>query len=384
MKLEIQRSDFWKAWQVASKYTDAKTTMDALNGIRLTASADGTVTLDAMNMKGSVSYTVTGSQIQEAGTAVLNGAIFGEMLKKSNTERITLETTPERGVFTAGNSRMRFAVISADTFPKLPESDEAEAISEIGEAELARIVNEGNGAASVPAEFPKYMGTCLLRTADEMMFAVSTDGRRLAYSRALCDVKAEKDMLLPAPSLKELVKHFTGDGRVRVKANASTVWFLLYGAEYTIRRIDATFPQYEKILNDKVVSTIRVNNEVIMPVLERAAVIAKNNPARLIAISLAEGMEIKARAAGLGTMKEIVEPVAVEGASMSVGFNVNYLLEGLKAAGTGEVLIELSGEEEQARIYRSGSRDFMYMLMPARLTAQDMAEYDESEAIENE
>ena len=78
----------------------------------------------------------------------------------------------------------------------------------------------------------------------------------------------------------------------------------------------------------------------------------------------------------MGTTSEILE-ANVEGNYLQVGYNVGYFIDGLKALGGGEAKIEFSGEEGQTRMYRNESNDFLYMLMPARLSSQDKISEDE-------
>ena len=61
----------------------------------------------------------------------------------------------------------------------------------------------------------------------------------------------------------------------------------------------------------------------------------------------------------------------IDGQPMLIGFNVGYFLDGLKILGNCDVSIEFSGEESQARMKRKDNDDFLYMLMPARLSQQD-------------
>ena len=373
MRIEVEREELLKGWQIAQKYTPMKTTMEALNGIRVSAMEDGKVQLEASDLKSSVKYPVFG-QVDEVGEAVLNAAIFGDMVKKAGSERVELSTTDRRGTLTTGTSKMRFALIPAATFPKLPGSIAVEEICELLVPDFIRIVVEGSSAASNPSEFPKYMGTCLLRTSGGKLTVVSTDGRRLSYSQTPSDVNLETDLLLPASNLKELVKTMTLDGRVKIKADASMVWFIQEGAEYAIRRIDATFPKYERILKEEVAATLRGSKKEMLPALERVEVIAKNDPDRKMVLSLKDELTLRARAAGLGTVRETVEGLRIEGAELSLGFNVNFLLSGLKAVRGDDVLIEFSGAEEQARIYDGDSRDFMYMLMSMRVSEEDLSD----------
>ena len=409
LKLELDRSEFLKAWQTAEKYTAAKSTMESLGGIRITASEDNNVTLEATDLKSSVKCSARSSNVLEPGAAVLNASFFGDVLRKTTAKTFTLETGTERGTLIAGKGRTRFAVIPVETFPKIPESSGAESICSIMASDLGRVISEGSSAASAPSDFPKYMGTCLLRTAGQYILAVSTDGKRLARSQTLCTVHKEEDLLLPAAALRELAKIFNNNGKVEVLADDSTVWFRLEHeetikddtdapgedsegedvevpvrtvqelSEFSIRRIEAAFPKYEKILNNEVKTMIKLSKASLLPAVERIAIFAKNSPAQVMAMYVkAEGeVRITARAPEMGTAEDVIN-AAVDGDPMSIGFNVNYFMDGLKAVNSEELIIEFSDDEGQTRMLRDEGDDFLYMLMPIRLTAQDVWSEDDT------
>lgn len=379
MKLEIQRADFLKAWQLALKTAGTKTTKDSLNCIFIRASEDGITTLEATDLKTSVKAKAQGVSIQEPGEAVIPVAVLGEMLKKIKADTITLEVSSGRGTLNADKSRSRFPIMPVEEFPKIPSSSDGEAVCEIMASDLAKLINEGSAAASQPADFPKYLGTCLLRTSDGYLKAVSTDGKRLSLSKLICTVTKNEDLLLPSPALKDLAKNLTGDSTARILADGSTVWFILDDTEFSIRRIESSFPNYERILNSEVQTTMKTSCSTLSSALERIDLIAKTTPAHIMAMILTPGDELRitARAPELGTTSENLEAV-IEGSTMTIGFNSGYFYDGLKALGEGDVLIEFSGEEGQTRMFRDKSEDFLYMLMPARLSPQDVADdYDE-------
>ena len=412
MKLELERSAFLKAWQVAEKYTASKTTLDALNGIRITAE-NGTVTLEATDLKSSVKCRAKGAEIIEPGVAVLNASIVGNMIRKCTAKTITLDVPSDRGTLTSDGSKYRFTVIPANTFPNIPASSGAEEICSLMAYDLGTLINEGSCAASAPSDFPKYMGTCLLRTKEGYLYAVSTDGKRLACSKMLCGyISKDDDLLLPASALRELAKVFTGKENVKVLADGSTVWFALEGreddtedggsdaseskagldgSEFSVRRVEASFPKYERILSNEYMTRMRISKSALMSALDRIAIIAKNNPAQIMAMTITpqedgnpEGniwpvgkLRMTARAQELGIASELLE-AEVQGDNMQIGFNVSFFQDGLKAVGSDSVIIEFSGEEEQTRLFRDEGEDFLYMLMPIRLTPQDIVSDDDS------
>ena len=382
MKLELERQDFLKAWQNAEKLSDSKSTKESVGGVLITASEDNTVMLEATDLKTSIRCRAKGANVLEPGKAVIPAAIFGAMLRKLPDDDLVLEVTPERGFLKSGASKMRFAVIPAEQFPSIPESSSADPVCMISAPVLAKVITEGSSAASQPSDFPKYLGTCLLRTNGGSFMAVSTDGKRLALSKAVCDSSKDDDLLLPAQALKDLAKNtasLADDASVMVIADESTVWFGLEGTEYSVRRIDAQFPKFERILNDERRNTLRINSADLMSVLERIDIIAKTTPAHIMAMVLnPDGtIRVTARAPELGTASETLN-ASIDGEYLQLGFNVAYFMDGLKALGGGEAAIEFSGEEGQTRMKREGSDDFLYMLMPARLSMQDTMTEEET------
>ena len=355
--------------------------MDALNGIRITAN-ESTVTLEATDLKSSVKCTAKGAAVLEPGAAVLNASIFSSILRKAEAPAITLNIGDDKGTLNAGRSRSRFTVIPAESFPNIPESSDAEEICEITAGDLGRLISEGSCAASAPSDFPKYLGTCMLRTEQEQILAVSTDGKRLARSQNACiHINKQIDLLLPSAALKELGKTFTGEGKVKILADDSTVWFRLDDdSEFSVRRVDAAFPKYEKILNDAVKSRMTVSKSTLLAAIDRVDVMARTNPAHIMAMILSPDsgeLRITARAPELGTMSETLD-AQIEGAPMQIGFNVTFFMDGVKSVNSESVIIEFSDDEGQTRMLKDEGKDFLYMLMPIRLSPQDIVNDDDA------
>ena len=388
MKLELKRQNFLRAWQIAEKYIDPKSAKESISGIFIRASEDGNVTLEATDLKTSVRCKAEGVNVIEPGVAVVPAVILGSMIKKSASENLLLEINSERGFLGAGKSKTRFAIISAEMFPNLPESSGAEKIFDFQGSEFSKLIAEGGSAASQPQDFPKYIGTCLLRAKEGFVRIVSTDGKRLALAKSTCgSIVTEKDLILPAQAFKDLGKTLGSsypDKTVNILADDSTVWFNLEGVEFSIRLIDANFPVYERILNDVVETSLKIKTEDLTPALERIDIIARAIPAHVMSMLLNPAGELKitARAPERGTASESIN-AEIEGKFLQIGFNVGYFMDGLKTLGNGEIKIEFSGEESQTRMKRSSNDDFLYMLMPARLSPQDKIAEQEMGEFEN-
>ena len=363
MKLNINRPDFLKSWQIAERFT---------NGNILISASDEITKLHATDLKTSVSCNVDGVHVKEAGEALIPAALFGNMIRKAASDVLFLEVNSERGFLQSCASKMKFMIVPPEQFPKISDSLDAEEICEISADTLATLIFEGTSAASKPEDFPKYMGTCLLRIVDDKIKAVSTDGKRLAISTCLCEkINKNTDLLLPSQALKDLGRTIAGEKTVKISANASRVWFDLDNLVFSIQLIDASFPQYERILSDNVETSMNIKSEELIKVLERIDIIAKTTITHIMVMNLSGELKISTRSPEKGTASEVIN-AEINGKDMQVGFNVGYFLDGLKAMGPGDIHIEFSGEESQARITRVDKNDFLYMLMPTRLSAQDI------------
>lgn len=327
MKLELERQEFLKAWQTAVKFANTKTTKESVSGVMIHASDDAVI-LEATDLKTSIRCKAKGVNVIEPGSAVVPASVFGEMLKKLSSDDLVLEVSSSRGLLNAGSNKMRFPVIAADEFPKIPESSGAENICEVPAMILGKIIAEGSAAASQPQDFPKYLGTCLIRTSEGSIMAVSTDGKRLSLSKSPCEALKDEDILLPAPALKELGKtlssNYGENDTVKILADGSTAWFGLDDVEFSIRRVEASFPKFERILNDDVKTSLRASVGDLISSLERVDIIAKSNPGHIMAMSLNPSGEINitARAPELGTTSETLQ-ASIEGENMQLGFNVS-------------------------------------------------------------
>ncbi|MBQ7733159.1 MAG: DNA polymerase III subunit beta [Synergistaceae bacterium] len=374
MILELNCQAFLKAWNIAEKSAGTKNPKDSVTGILINAYDDGNISLEATDLKTSVKCKAQGVIVKEPGNALVPVVLLGSLLRKSASDTITLDVNNERGLFIAGRSKARFNIIPVDTFPNIPDSAGAEKVCEIMAADLAKVINEGSIASSQPQDFPKYLGTCLLRTSKKHIKSAATDGKRLSLSKTTCNVTKDCDLLLPAPPLKDLAKMIISNGEdtVKILSDNSTAWFVLPEAEYSIRLIDSSFPNYERILNNEVHMTLRVSRDALSSVVDRVDIIARTNPAHIMAMAMQPSGEVRitARSPDMGTSSEFFDAI-VEGGYMQIGFNVSYFQDGLKALGSGDIVIEFSDEEGQCRMYRSENDDFLYMLMPVRLSNQD-------------
>jgi DNA polymerase-3 subunit beta len=389
LRIDISRPEFLKAWQVAERTSGTKSTISSLAGVLVTVE-NGGVRLSATDLRTSVCCVAEGVRASQDGSAIFPVKLLGELFKKAPADVFSVEIKQEKGVFMAGRNRTRFMTWPVDDFPKLPKSDGAERLCDVSAFEFSRILAEGSVASSPTDDFPKYLGACLLQLKDKALRVISTDGHRLSLSRCLCEEEGETDLLIPIAPLRELQRLLgafnsgTGakplpDTLVRVLYDGSMVWFQMGGIEFSVRRVESSFPNYEKILNPDSTTTALVKRADLLSVLERIDIIVRSHT-RLVVLHLSPGGNIRfsGKAPEMGTTVEELD-AAIDGEPLKAGFNVGFLQDGLKSLGSERVRMNLNGEAGQMILRHENTDDFLYMLMPVRIDPQDLIDEEEEE-----
>jgi DNA polymerase-3 subunit beta len=246
--------------------------------------------------------------------------------------------------------------------------------------ELLRAINEGIVASSQGDSFPTYLGTCFFHVKDNSLSVVSTDSHRLALSQADCISDVDSDMLLPILSVKELQRLLSSvisDVKVMVLTDNAVSWFRMGDIEFSIRRIEASFPNYLKILNPKKTTTMVCDRNNLVNALDRIDVVVREFT-RVVVMKLSPSGELKlsGRSPNVGVGLETMD-ANIAGEPITVGFNLSYILDGLKAFKDTDIQLSFDGNSGQVTIMAPNRDNFLYMTMPVKISEED--EFEESE-----
>ena len=146
---------------------------------------------------------------------------------------------------------------------------------------------------------------------------------------------------------------------------ANQVVFEAGGVVLSSRLIDGQFPNYRQLLPDAYEHELRLAGGEISEVVRRISLLAqKNAPLRL---AFTEGeLTVSARTPDVGEARETM-PVPFAGEPLEIGFNPEFLRDGLEAVESGDVLLKLISPLRPGLIEAADGSGFQYLLMPIRL-----------------
>ena len=137
------------------------------------------------------------------------------------------------------------------------------------------------------------------------------------------------------------------------------------GVWLTTRRIDGQFPNYRQLIPESFEHEVAMDTREVLDVVRRIAVMAqRNSPLRL---RFAEGeLTVSARTQDVGEAEESL-PVSFNGEPLEIGFNAEFLRDGIESVTGDAVRFRLISPLRPCVLQAEGSDDFLYLIMPIRL-----------------
>jgi DNA polymerase-3 subunit beta len=333
-----------------------------LNGILLQADGEA-LTLASTDMEISLRASVAGN-VSGDGAVVVPGRLLTDLVRLLPDESVSLSHEEGDGVLTvtSGGHASRLNVYSAEDFPRLPPLDVA--LHTIAAPALLATIEKVARAASRDESRPVLTGI-LVRFEGDRLIMAATDSYRLAVKETELEASgAELDAIIPARALQELARLAAAAGEVQLGVHENHVIFSAGAVWLTSRRIDGQFPNYKQLLPETFEAEITTPRAPLLDVIRRAAVMAQRNaPLRL---RFAEGeLTVSAQTQDVGEAQESLQ-IDYAGEPLEIGFNPDFLREGLEAVTGATVQLKLINPLRPGLIV-SPDESFWYLIMPIRL-----------------
>jgi len=136
------------------------------------------------------------------------------------------------------------------------------------------------------------------------------------------------------------------------------------GVWLTSRRIDGQFPNYKQLLPEQFEHELELPRDEVLDVVRRVGLLAqRNSPLRL---RFAEGeLTVSARTQDVGEARESL-PAPYSADAMEIGFNADFLRDGLESIDSETVRMKLISPLRPA-VLQGETDDYTYLIMPIRL-----------------
>lgn len=362
LKITCSRDDLATALATVARAVSSRGAVQVLGGISLEA-ADGRLRLAATDMEISLRATIAG-EVEGDASVVVPGRLLADLVRLLPDESVTLAQDDAEGMvaISSGSYSSRLNVYSAEDFPRLPPADVT--LHTVNAGALLETIEKVGRAASRDESRPVLTGV-LVRFEGETLVMAATDSYRLAVKETPLEAAGpELEAIIPARALQELARIAAGAEEVQLGVHENHVVFAANDVLLTSRRIDGQFPNYKQLLPETFAIEITMPRAPLLEVVRRAGLMAQRNaPLRL---RFAEGqLTISAQTQDVGEATESL-PIEFDGEELEIGFNPDFLRDGLDAVGGESVQLKLI-DRLRPGLLASPEESFWYLIMPIRL-----------------
>jgi DNA polymerase-3 subunit beta len=360
LRITCDRDELVAKVSVVSRAVSTRSTVQVLSGIRL-QSGDGGVELAATDMELSL-RTILTATTSGAGAVVVPAKLLADIVRLLPAGEVVLEEAEGSLTVTSGSYSSRLNVYAAEDFPKLPATTSA--LTTLDTPAFLDTIERVSRAASRDESRPVLTGI-LVRFEGTSLVMAATDSYRMSVKETvLSQPGPELEAIIPARALAELHRIAAGSTAIELAVEENHVVFHTGDVWLTTRRIDGQFPDVKKLRPETFEAELTLPRAELLDVVRRAAVLAqRNSPLRL---RFTEGeLTISAQAQDVGETRETL-PIAYVGEPLEIGFNADFLREGLESVTTDEVSLKLINPLRPGLITADGDA-FWYLIMPIRL-----------------
>ena len=363
MKIKVTQEKLSKALNNVSRIAIGKVTLPILNNVLIRVDKKK-VSLITTNLDMAIIDFLPVSD-SEDGVVTVPAKLLAEFVSNlPKGENIEISSKDSKVTISAGKYSSIINGVPADDFPELPEIDEKKAVTyKIGIDEFKNSVSQVIIASSNDLTRPALTGV-YFNTYDNILAIASTDGYRLAEKKIINGIKSEVKAIVPSSSLQEVLRSINEEmEEIEISFNNDLVRFRLGEVEIISKLIDASFPDYQKLIpKDNKIKAV-LNREELTRVTKLAALFARSVGGSIICeTKTPETFSVKSIANEFGENdSEIKTKIDTDG---KVNLNSRFLLDALNALEEKELEFTFSDHISPILLKNKKNNNYTHIIMP--------------------
>ena len=280
--------------------------------------------------------------------------------------KVTLDIQDNRLQLKVDKSKFSLQTLPAQDFPKISEQLGQVEKVQVEQGLLKKLFGMVQYAMA-QQDIRYYLNGVLLVIDGAYLKLIATDGHRLAFTSTKLDKEHLKhEIILPRKTVSELVKLLIdSEEKITFDLAEKQVKMSFSDIVLTSKVIDGKFPDYERVIPNYT-NHLTLDRIVILQALQRAAILS-NEKFRGVRFVLTEkNLRI---ISSNSEQEEAMEDMETDyhGPALDIGFNVNYLLDGLSNASAQNITFSFGDPNSSILITLPGNDEFKYVVMPMRI-----------------
>jgi len=371
MEITVSKFELLQELSATQGVVERKTTIPILSNYLFEAAADR-LSLTATDLDLSL-RTSCNAKVKKEGSCTIPARKLHDYVKLLPDADITIKLLENHWVsIRCGRSNTKMVGMARSNFPTLPLFPTAGVVNIPAQVLRAMIARTSFAIANEESRYT--LNGALMVLKPESITMVATDGHRLAHIERTGEkfegVSGEMKTLIPKKAMDELrsLVDSTEVETIEFAKDESTLFFRIGPRLLTSRQLTGQFPNYEAVLPKDNNKSVSMHGEELAGAISRVAQFADER-SRAVRLKLEKGeLKLSASSTETGESEDSLE-VDYSGEPLTIGFNAQYIMDFLKASGSGDVRLELKDPQSagQLRPVETENYKYRYIVMPMRI-----------------
>lgn len=364
MEIEVTQEKLSKALNNVSRIAVGKVTLPVLNNVLIRVE-DNKVSLVTTNLDMAIVDFLPVSDSKD-GVITVPAKLLAEFISNlPRNEKIKITVNDYKITVTAGKYSSSINGASADDFPELPEINEKNAvIFKMGIDEFKNGINQVAIASSNDLTRPALTGV-YFNTYDKTLAIAATDGYRLAEKKLVKNVQSDISVIVPTSSLQEVLRSIDDSmEEIEISFNDDLVRFRLGEVEIISKLIDASYPDYKRLIPKDNNIKLEVDREELIRVTKLAALFARRSASGSIVCEAKKPniFSVRSVASELGENDSTIETKVEEEGKISL--NSRFLSDALNVLDAKTIILEFANKVSPIILKNKNNDDYTHIVMP--------------------
>ena len=366
---QINKDVFIKPLQIVSGVIDRKQSLPILSNVLIEKNSSDELKLTATDLDIQISFRIEDQQLTtDVYSTTVSGKTLLDVLKvlpDGSTFSIS-EISGNRVNIREGKSRFSLQTLPAADFP-VTSIEQGELFGiKLQQTTLKQLLGTVQYAMA-QQDIRYYLNGVLMVIENSKLKLVATDGHRLAFSETAVDWSAERvEVIIPRKTIVELSKLLSDSNElIQIIGSGQQLRFEFGSISLVSKIIDGKFPDYQRVipLYDNFLCFNRIG---LLKALQRVSILS-NDKFHGVRLVLTE--KNLCVVSGNSDQEEAQEDIETDyhGEALDIGFNVNYLLDGLSCIESEHVNIYFGGANSSILMKMPGLENYKYVVMPMRI-----------------
>jgi len=371
MEITVSKSELLRELSATQGVVERKTTIPILSNYLLEAAGDKLL-LTATDLDLSL-RTSCDVKVKKEGACTIPARKLHDYVKLLPDADITIKLLENHWVsIRCGRSNTKMVGMARSNFPSLPVFPTASVVKIPAQVLRGMIARTGFAIANEESRYT--LNGALMVLKPESITMVATDGHRLAHvergGEKFEGISGELKTLVPKKAMDELksLLDSTEVDEIEFAKDESTLYFRIGPRLLTSRQLTGQFPNFEAVLPKDNNKSINLHGDELSGAISRVAQFADER-SRAVRIRLEKDeLKLSASSSETGESEDSLE-IDYNGDPLTIGFNAQYIIDFLKAAGSGDVKLELKDAQSAGQLRPAESEDYKYryIVMPMRI-----------------